>query len=168
MSDFAGKALFALVALPAIVRASLRLTYLNRRHELLELAHRMASVRPWRLPWLSHPRYLEASVHRFAARLPPRGPDLLRQQPQRERPPHRPAGSRHHPRSAPDRRLQGPRSQHHWARRSRPLEKPRQGSGRDRSGTAGRQGARLAPALAPQPCPRQRRLLPLQQWGWDG
>ena len=72
-SNFAGKVLFALVALPAIVRASLRLTYLNRRHELDELAHRMASVRPWSLPWLSHPRYLEASVHRFAGQLPPRG-----------------------------------------------------------------------------------------------
>jgi len=80
MSDLLRKALFAVIALPVLLRAALRLSRLDRQHDLEELAERMARVRPWRLALLSNPRYLEACVRRFAGSLPPRrlGPCLKR------------------------------------------------------------------------------------------
>jgi len=80
MPDRLRKALFAIVALPVLARASLRLIRLDRYHDLEELAERMARVRSWRNTWLSNPRYLDACVQRFASRLPPLcfGPCLKR------------------------------------------------------------------------------------------
>lgn len=80
MLDRAQKALFGVLALPALARAAIRLYRLNRHHDLQELALRMADVRPWRLQFLSNPRYLDACIQRFAMRLPPRqlGPCLKR------------------------------------------------------------------------------------------
>lgn len=80
MRNLAKKALFAALALPALLRASIRLNILDRRHPLDEVARRMANVGSWRLPVLCNPRYLEACVQRFAGPLPPRrfGPCLKR------------------------------------------------------------------------------------------
>ncbi len=72
MLDLLRKGLFAVVALPVLLRASLRLSRLDRHHGLEELAERMARVRPWRLAWLSNPHHLDACVRRFAGFLPPR------------------------------------------------------------------------------------------------
>lgn len=76
----AGKALFAIAALPALARASFRLWRLNREYELEELAQRMARVPAWRVRWLGKPHYLNASVQRLSRPLPPwrLGPCLKR------------------------------------------------------------------------------------------
>lgn len=80
MVDRARKALFALVALPALLRAALRLGRLDRRHDLAGVAERMARVPPWRVGLFANPRYLDACVRRVAGWLPPRrlGPCLKR------------------------------------------------------------------------------------------
>lgn len=73
MADLARKALFACIVSPALVRAVLRLAWLDRRHDLEELAERMTRVRPWRLAWLDNPRYLAACAQRVAGLIPGRG-----------------------------------------------------------------------------------------------
>lgn len=80
MFELARQLLFAVIALPALVRALLRLNLLARRNDLEELAQRMASVRPWRLRLLSEPHNLSACVYRLASHLPPGefGPCLKR------------------------------------------------------------------------------------------
>ncbi len=74
------KAAFFVAALPAVLRAALRLVWLDRRHDLRELADRLRAVAPWRPSYLANPRYLDGSVSRLLALLPPRryGPCLKR------------------------------------------------------------------------------------------
>lgn len=71
--ELSSKALFLAAALPALLRAALRLTWLNRRHDLGELADRLRAVRPWKPSYLANPRYLNGSAERLVHLLPPRG-----------------------------------------------------------------------------------------------
>ncbi len=74
------KAIFFVAALPAVLRAALRLVWLERGHDLRELADRLRAVRTWRPSYLANPRYLDGSVSRLLELLPPRrfGPCLKR------------------------------------------------------------------------------------------
>ncbi len=73
MRELPSKAAFFVAALPAVLRAALRLARLNRRHGLQELADRLRAVEPWSTTYLANPRYLDASVSRLVGLLPPRG-----------------------------------------------------------------------------------------------
>ncbi len=80
MRELPAKAAFFVAALPVVIRAALRLARLNRRHGLQEIADRLRSVEPWGASYLANPRYLDASVSRLVAVLPPRrfGPCIKR------------------------------------------------------------------------------------------
>ncbi len=80
MRELPAKAAFFVAALPAVVRAALRLHLLNRRCGLRELADRLRAVEPWGASYLANPRYLDASVSRLVRLLPPRrfGPCIKR------------------------------------------------------------------------------------------
>ena len=71
MRELSAKAIFFVVALPAILRAALRLKRLNRRYDLRQLADQLRAVKPWDGSYLANPRYLEASVSRLVKMLPP-------------------------------------------------------------------------------------------------
>ena len=71
--EAAGKTVFFIAALPAVLRAALRLAWLNRRYDLDQLADRLRTVRPWGPSYLSNPRYLRGSARRLLRLLPPRG-----------------------------------------------------------------------------------------------
>ena len=73
MRELPAKAAFFVVALPAMMRAALRLARLNRRCGLQELADRLRAVEPWGKSYLANPRYLDAAVSRLVGVLPPRG-----------------------------------------------------------------------------------------------
>lgn len=64
---------FFVLALPAVVRASLRVAWLQRRLPLDELAARLRSTPRFALPRLAHPEWLLASLDRLLPLLPPRG-----------------------------------------------------------------------------------------------
>ncbi len=66
------KTVFFVAALPAVVRASLRLSWLNKRCDLQQLANRLRSVERWNGSFLANPRYLDGSVSRLVSLLPPR------------------------------------------------------------------------------------------------
>ncbi len=72
------KATFLVVALPAVLRAALRLSWLNRRCDLDQLADRLRAVRPWITSYLANPHYLGGSAWRLLSLLPPQnfGPCL--------------------------------------------------------------------------------------------
>lgn len=80
MRELIPKTAFLLAALPAVLRAAWRLTRLNRRLGLRELADGLRAVPPWGPAYLANPRYLDGSVNRLLALLPPRrlGPCLKR------------------------------------------------------------------------------------------
>ncbi len=80
MPELTRKAVFFLAALPAVLRAALRLAWLDRRHGLQELADRLRAVAPLKLAYLANPGYLDGSVSRLLGFLPPRrlGPCLKR------------------------------------------------------------------------------------------
>ncbi len=80
MRELPAKVAFFVAALPAVLRAALRLYRLNRRHGLQELADRLRAVEPWGASYLANPRYLDASVSRLVRVLPPRrfGPCIKR------------------------------------------------------------------------------------------
>ncbi len=80
MRELLAKAVFLVTALPVVLRAALRLTWLEGRHDLRELAERLRAVTAWRPSYLANPRYLDGSVSRLLALLPPRrfGPCLKR------------------------------------------------------------------------------------------
>ena len=71
MRELCAKAIFFIAALPAVLRASLRLTRLNRGCDLRQLADRLRAVEPWGRAYLANPPYLEASVSRLVRVLPP-------------------------------------------------------------------------------------------------
>lgn len=73
MRETLGKALFFVLAVPVVLRAALRLAWLNRRCDLDQLADQLRAVRPWRGSYLAHPRYLRGSAQRLLSWLPPRG-----------------------------------------------------------------------------------------------
>ncbi|MEO1369489.1 MAG: hypothetical protein AAFX50_20105 [Acidobacteriota bacterium] len=67
-----GKALFAVLATPAVWRASWRLVR-SRKRRLDVLARDMRRVPRWRLAVLAHPGHLAATVDRWLWALPPWG-----------------------------------------------------------------------------------------------
>ncbi|HEV8239371.1 MAG TPA: lasso peptide biosynthesis protein [Thermoanaerobaculia bacterium] len=68
------RAVFFLAALPAIVRAALRVSWLQRRLPLDELAARLRAAPRFALPLLrDKPEWLLASLDRLLPLLPPRG-----------------------------------------------------------------------------------------------
>lgn len=71
--ELPSKAIFVFAALPALLRAALRLTWLNRRCGLDQLADRLRVVEPFSPSYLANPRYLDGSAHRLVRLLPPRG-----------------------------------------------------------------------------------------------
>ena len=71
--EISRKAIFFAVALPAVLRAALRLTWLNHRYDLVQLADQLRAVRPWGPSYLANPRYLRGASQRLLAWLPPRG-----------------------------------------------------------------------------------------------
>ncbi|MEM7583665.1 MAG: lasso peptide biosynthesis B2 protein [Acidobacteriota bacterium] len=71
--ELASKALFLVVALPVVVRAALRLSWLNHRYDLEQLVDRLRAVRPWPPSYLANPRYLGGTAWRLLSLLPPRG-----------------------------------------------------------------------------------------------
>lgn len=66
------KAAFFVAAVPAVVRAALRLRSLERHLDLAELVERMRRVPPFLVPFLRHPMWLLATVDRLLSLLPPR------------------------------------------------------------------------------------------------
>ncbi len=80
MLELSTKAVFFVAALPAVARASLRLSRLGKRCDLQHLADRLRSVERWKASFLANPRYLEGSVSRLVGVLPPRrfGPCIKR------------------------------------------------------------------------------------------
>ncbi len=80
MRELPAKAAFFVVALPVVLRAALRLAWLNKRCNLQQLADRLRSVEPWDASYLANPHYLDASVSRLVRLLPPRrfGPCIKR------------------------------------------------------------------------------------------
>jgi hypothetical protein len=74
------KGVFFLLALPSVIRAAWRVRRLEPGCCLPELVDRLRQVKPWRFAFLNHPEYLEGSVGRLMALLPPggRGPCMRR------------------------------------------------------------------------------------------
>ncbi len=70
--EISGKAAFFLVAMPAVLRAALRLTWLNRRYDLEQLADQLRVVRLWGPSYLANPGYLRGASERLLSWLPPR------------------------------------------------------------------------------------------------
>lgn len=67
------KGSFLIIALPALLRASVRVTWLHRHNDVKELAEELRNVQPFRFGYLRNPGYLEASVSRLYRFLPPFG-----------------------------------------------------------------------------------------------
>ena len=65
LSGLLFKVAFFVTALPAVLRATLRLVWLDRRHDLRELTDELRAVAPWRPSYLANPRYLDGSVSRL-------------------------------------------------------------------------------------------------------
>lgn len=72
--------LFAVIALPTVLRTARRVHRLHRRLRLDELADALREVAPFRLAYLRRPRWLAGVVDRILPWLPPRsyGPCLKR------------------------------------------------------------------------------------------
>lgn len=66
------RAVFFLIALPAVARAACRCAWLERRLPLDELVARLRAVRPFTLATLSRPRWLLATLDLVLPILPPR------------------------------------------------------------------------------------------------
>ena len=64
---------FFVLVLPAVVRAALRVAWLQRRLPLDDLAVRLRATPPFLLPVLRHPEWLLATLDRLLSLLPPRG-----------------------------------------------------------------------------------------------
>ena len=65
------KAVFFLLALPAVARAAARLAWLERRLPLEELVTRLRAARSFRISTLARPEWLLATVDRLLFLLPP-------------------------------------------------------------------------------------------------
>ncbi len=78
LGELATKAVFLVAALPVVLWAAIRLSWLNRRYDLEQLADRLRAVSPWKPSYLTNPRYLGGSAWRLLRWLPPRnfGPCL--------------------------------------------------------------------------------------------
>jgi hypothetical protein len=68
-----GRAAFFVLALPALLRASLRVASLARRLPLDELVARLRAAPPFFVRALARPEWLLASIDRLLAVLPPYG-----------------------------------------------------------------------------------------------
>lgn len=62
-----------MLAFPALVRASTRVAYWNRRLALDAQIERLRQAPPFRFRWLARPRELAGCVDRLLRVLPPRG-----------------------------------------------------------------------------------------------
>ena len=71
--QFILKGLFFLAALPAVLRAAVRLTLLERRLGLDAVVERLRTVPVFAAPWLRRPRWLLGAVERLLPVVPPPG-----------------------------------------------------------------------------------------------